>query len=65
MDGLSRDFPGRIRNPEQGRELAATLAGHDAAMGEIASLSEAELEALAKASPPEFPDHYASRVWTY
>ncbi len=93
--------PGRIRNPEQGRELAATLAGHDAALmrahgavlvaesvpavltsaiqfeenaraqvlaaglGEIAPLSDAELEALAEASSPEFLDHYASKVWTY
>ncbi len=36
-----------------------------AALGEIDPLSLSELEALAAASPPEFEEHYAAKIWTY
>ncbi len=38
--------------------LAATL-------GTPAPLSEAELDALEEASPPEFLDHYVNKIWRY
>jgi len=93
--------PTRIRNAEQGAELAATLGPNRAALmrahgavlvapnaravfadtiqfdenaranllaaalGTPAPLTEAELDALSEASPPEFIDHYMNKIWQY
>jgi L-ribulose-5-phosphate 4-epimerase len=93
--------PTRIRNHQQGAELAETLGQHRAALmrahgavlvapnarsvfadtiqfdenaraqilastlGTPAPMTEAELDALQEASPPEFIDHYMNKIWQY
>lgn len=58
--GAPAVFADTIQFDENARAqlLAATL-------GTPAPLSEAELDALEEASPPEFMDHYVNKIWRY